>query len=101
MNPYRSPAPRDAIPIHIERPPLRHRVRELYPLRLLAAAGVAVVVIRTIAGCHGLPGDSTTDAELAYRATLLRCVDKAKTLAESKACRRQADLEWLTQDGGK
>ncbi len=43
-------------------------------------------------GCW-LPGDDASNAELAYRAALLRCVDKATTLAESKACRKQVDAE--------
>ena len=59
----------------------------------------ALYVLGHCVGC-GLPGDSTADTELAYRAALLRCVDKARTLAESKACRRGVDAEFLT-DGGR
>ncbi len=43
-------------------------------------------------------------AEGAYGAALLRCVDEAETLAESKACRARVDEAWgITQtavDGG-
>lgn len=69
----------------------------------VAAAGFLLLALWLIGHCTGcgvLPGDSTSDAELAYRASLLRCVDRAATLAESKACRRRVDLEYLTQDGG-
>ena len=50
---------------------------------------------------------STTSqaAEAAYTAELLRCVDKATTLHESKACRADVDRKLgITQtaaDGGK
>jgi hypothetical protein len=44
-------------------------------------------------------------AEGAYGAALLKCVDDAKTLAESKACRARVDAEWgvvqYAKDGGK
>jgi hypothetical protein len=33
-------------------------------------------------------------AEAAYTAEQLRCVDLATTLAESKACRKQVDEKW-------
>jgi hypothetical protein len=33
-------------------------------------------------------------AEAAYTAEQLRCVDVATTLAESKACRKQVDEKW-------
>lgn len=66
----------------------------------LFALGYIVVV--NAQGCGYLPGDGVTDQELAYRAELLRCVDKAETLAESKLCRRSADAKWgVRPDGGK
>lgn len=68
----------------------------------LVAMLVLVAVYGAIAHCTGcvLPGDATSNAELEYRAALLRCVDKAKTLPESKACRSQVDGEYLARDGG-
>lgn len=33
-------------------------------------------------------------AEASYAAALLRCVEDAKTLAESKACREKVDRAW-------
>ncbi len=33
-------------------------------------------------------------AEAAYQGALLRCVDDARTLSESKACRAKVDAEW-------
>jgi hypothetical protein len=42
--------------------------------------------------------------ETAYTAELLRCVDKAETLTESRACRRATDERWgivEPKDGGK
>lgn len=35
-----------------------------------------------------------TAAESAYTADLLRCVDDARTLAESRACRQRVDATW-------
>lgn len=56
-------------------------------------------------GCAWLGRSSPAAAEAAYGAALLRCVDEAKTLAESKACRARVDAEWrITQtatDGGR
>lgn len=66
----------------------------------LFALGYVVVV--NVQGCSWLPGDGVSTEELEYRAELLRCVDKATTLAESKGCRRSADAKWgVHQDGGK
>lgn len=36
--------------------------------------------------------------EAAYGAALLRCVDQATTLAESKACRQRINIEWRITD---
>jgi hypothetical protein len=33
-------------------------------------------------------------AEAAYTAELLRCVDQARTLAESRACRAEVNRRW-------
>jgi hypothetical protein len=35
-----------------------------------------------------------TTAESAYTAALLRCVDKAETISDSKACRAQVDKQF-------
>lgn len=47
---------------------------------------------------------ASTAAEAAYGAALLRCVDQARTLPESKACRQRVDREWgivqFAPDGG-
>jgi hypothetical protein len=40
-------------------------------------------------------------AEAVYTAELLRCVDKADTLVESKACRHTVDAKFGVKDGGK
>ncbi len=44
-------------------------------------------------------------AEGAYTAALLRCVDQAKTLQESRACRKKVNADWgitetVTKDAG-
>ncbi len=46
---------------------------------------------------HQTPAQNA--AEGAYGAELARCVDKATTLAESKACRADVDRRWGV-DGG-
>lgn len=47
------------------------------------------------AGCSApLPPGAATAAESAYTAALLRCVDTARTLAESRECRRKVNLDW-------
>jgi hypothetical protein len=48
-------------------------------------------------GCTAPPQATTAAqaaAEGAYSAALLRCVDEAKTLAESRACRAKVNAEW-------
>ena len=54
------------------------------------------IVMLLIAGCSS---PAATGAEAAYAASLLRCVDKSTTLAESKACRALVDAQYL-KDGG-
>ena len=68
-------------------------------------------IVVTLAGClvaidacHGArPYDVA--AEGAYGAALLRCVDEARSLAESKSCRARVDAEWgvvqTGRDGGR
>lgn len=54
------------------------------------------IMVLLIAGC------STTEAK--YTKALLNCVDAAKTLAESRECRRHVDGDYgitqTTTDGG-
>lgn len=59
---------------------------------LLFGLLIAYLVISQLWGC--------ASAEDAYRAELLRCVDKARTLPESKACRASVDARWGISDGG-
>ena len=69
----------------------------------LAAVGLLLGLLYLVAHCSGcglLPGDAVSAEELAYRTALLRCVDKAATLAESKACRADVDARVLHRDGG-
>ncbi len=40
------------------------------------------------------------EADISYGAQINTCVDKATTLAESKACRARTDQEWGLTDGG-
>ncbi len=49
------------------------------------------------------PTATQAAAEATYGAMLLDCVDRATTLAESKACRAEVDRKWnITQkDGGR
>lgn len=49
----------------------------------------------------GCKSPATQDAaEGAYTASLLDCVNKSSTLAESKACRAAIDVNWGIRDGG-
>ncbi len=76
-----------------------HGVRQF-----LAVAGLLLVVLWAVSHlrCHLLPAGDVSSEELAYRGALLRCVDKATTLAESKACRREVDATLgVNQDGGR
>lgn len=52
-------------------------------------------------GCAQPPTAAQAAAEGAYGASLLKCVDDAKTLAESKACRARVDAEWGVVQTGK
>ena len=65
---------------------------------LVVLTGLAIVCARLTVGCAGGAAEAT------YTADLLRCVDKAETLAESRACRRHVDgnygITQTTSDGG-
>lgn len=65
-----------------------------------------VFALHLCTGCSSpQPTAAQVAAEGAYGAALLKCVDDAKTLQESKACRARVDAEWgITQtakDGGR
>lgn len=49
----------------------------------------------------GCVGAAKTTAEATYGASLLRCVDEAHSLAESKACRAKVDAAWGIDGGAK
>ncbi len=56
-------------------------------------------------GCKSPTTSAQAAAEGAYGAELVRCVDAATTLAESKACRATVDAKWgvvqtAAKDGG-
>lgn len=51
------------------------------------------VLLVTLASCAGL-------AESSYTAEQARCVDQARTLAESKACRARVDQRWHVERDG-
>ena len=58
-------------------------------LALSLAAGLAA------GGTHAACAPRTpAQAEAAYTAELLRCVDRAATLAASRACRAEVDRRW-------
>ncbi len=56
--------------------------------------GAVLVVVMHCAGCGLFQSAGPAAAEAAYGAALLRCVDEAETLAESKACRARVDADW-------
>ncbi len=64
-----------------------------------------VFVLGNVSACR--PASvSATAAESAYTGDLLRCVDEATTLAESRACRERVNAKWsitetVTKDGGR
>lgn len=68
----------------------------------LAASGVAIGYASE--GCKDPEQAGSVAAEASYGAALLRCVDQAMTLAESKACRARVNREWhiteAVKDGG-
>ena len=62
-------------------------------MRALAVSALAVALLA--GACEALAGcKPAASAEAAYTGELLRCVDKAETLAESRACRAEVDKRW-------
>lgn len=74
-------------------------VRSLIAMSLALFALAWIVAPCT--GCSRPPTAAQAAAEGAYGAALLKCVDDAKTLAESKACRARVDAEWGVVQAGK
>lgn len=58
---------------------------------ITAALACGLVVGTTHAACAPR---TPAQAEAAYTAELLRCVDRAATLAASRACRAEVDRRW-------
>lgn len=58
----------------------------------------AIIIAAALSACDAISGCSSAEAR--YQAALVLCVEQAKTLAESKACRRQVDLEFGVLDAG-
>lgn len=56
--------------------------------------GVACLVLRVLVSCKSPEQFGATAAESAYTGALLRCVDQAPTLQESRECRARVNLEW-------
>lgn len=73
------------------------RSRKVDALTVLLFVGAVLLVCRVLAGCTA---PAKAAAETAYGASLLRCVDQAATLAESKACRARVDAAWGVDGGG-
>jgi hypothetical protein len=59
---------------------------------LVAGAWLSALCVVTI-DCRSEQAKEAS-AEAAYTLELTRCVDKANTLAESKACRRRVNEQW-------
>lgn len=78
-------------------------------MRRLLPLCIFLVALSWITGaCReaATPTAAQAAAEGAYGAALMRCVDQATTLAESKACRARVNAEWqivetVTKDGGQ
>lgn len=51
-------------------------------------------------GCSA-PQTAANLAETAYLAEQIRCVDKSRTLEESKACRNAVKLAWAKDSGAE
>ena len=54
-----------------------------------------------LAQCLACAAAKPYAAEGAYTAALLDCVDQAKTLAASKACRAKVNADWSVDGGAK
>lgn len=66
-------------------------------LIVLLGVGGLVMWMVSLSGC---PSPKEARSEAAYGAQLTACVEAAKTLEESKACRSHVDAQWGLLDGG-
>lgn len=69
------------------------RSRKVDALTVLLFVGAVLLVCRVLAGCG-------PTAEATYGGQLALCVKRAKTRAESRACRAEVDARWGLTDGG-
>lgn len=65
----------------------------------LPAIITPITMVLVLAGCSASPQEKAAAADATYTADHLACVDEAKTLAESKACRAKVRAAWHV-DGG-
>ncbi len=63
---------------------------------VLCAVFLLAMCVRLAAGCRS---PSAAAAEGAYTTELLRCTDRSRTLAESKACEAEVDRRWGVEGG--
>lgn len=70
------------------------RAAILQMVTAVLSVGSVVAAVVLLSGCGGLSLDDK------YRAKIGMCVEEAKTLAESKACRQLVDAEFGVYDGG-
>ena len=82
-------------PVFPDEQPTKKEGRSVPPTlkAILFLVGVGLFGARAVAGCAAA-------AESTYTGQQLECVDRAKTLAESKACRAEVDRQWHIVDGG-
>lgn len=78
--------------------------RRLYAVEFIAysaAIGIVVLSLSVLMNGCGSALLRSEGPEALYTSALVRCVDKATTLAESKACRADVDKQFgVTHDGG-
>lgn len=99
MNPYRIPVPCPAdLAGHVAQP---RPPGDWFPVIIVTWA----FMVAAVACVRPTTTHAQAAAEGAYGAALLKCVDEANTLAESKACRARVDAEWgvtvVGKDGGR
>ena len=76
---------------------MNHEMRE-YVSKLVAIILFLLFVFCIINHVWGCGGET---AEARYGAELLRCVDKAETITESRACRAGVNERWGITDAGR
>jgi len=73
--------------------------RAMTLLFFVAGFVTLALLVGSLCGCAS--GADKVAAESAYTAALLRCVDAAKTVEESHACRKQVDAKFGVDGGVK